>query len=166
MKLRFRLRSLLLIVGLFALVCWAYWIGWPWWQEYKLVSALKQLKAGVRGDEIMQLVTSPPFAQFRLGQLAGKPSGVIMFTVRRGFYFVLLTYPDRNCLPQAPCETVNVYHLPPVPSEYQISDGNSYRSLAEDYVHTFTLTLAYQATAPKFPYPYELIHADPLEAAK
>ena len=54
-RYRFSIRSLLLVVGLCAFACWAYWFGWPWWQEYRFESRLKTLKAGVTVSEVMRI---------------------------------------------------------------------------------------------------------------
>ncbi len=42
---RFGLRTLFVVVALAAVGSWAYWIGWPWWMNYR---EQKQFEAAVR----------------------------------------------------------------------------------------------------------------------
>jgi hypothetical protein len=168
-RLRFRLRSLLLIVVLFAMACWAYWIGWPWWQEYRLVSALKQLKAGVTVDEVKQLWNGGSRSIAMSDSTHKGMVCITVFALHNERYCIYYTFPkiENGVIRKSQSGGVNVFRLPKVPSEYRtqhLAAGGMDRETS--YVYEFLAFISGQPTAYGFPYQYELIHADPPDVAK
>jgi hypothetical protein len=60
----FSLRSLLLLVFLLAVLCCAYWVGWPWWvgskDQQQFIASVKQVKAGQTLGELEQSLVMFP----------------------------------------------------------------------------------------------------------
>jgi hypothetical protein len=126
MKIRFRLRSLLLIVGLFALACWAYWIGWPWWnshqQKMRFVDAVLQLQNGIPRYTAEKLVT------FEVKHAVWIGGGIDKATEGRlishiwpdAIYccYLVCTAEDLHGNPPSRVLRIELYRLPPVPSQY------------------------------------------------
>lgn len=155
---RFTLRTLLLIVAAAAVLCWAYWVGWPRWQVYRLESALRQLKAGVTANEVMQLRTGGRKTTFIYDKTQTGMVGLTDFVLPNWICCVYYRFPNKGSGPMASWRSasIKVLRLPRVPSDYlqSVSDRES------SYVTGF---MAYLAGYRTIPYNYELIHSDPVE---
>jgi hypothetical protein len=162
-RFRFSLRTLLVFVALCTVASWAYWIGWPWWQMYRFESALRHLRAGASTYDVMQLGRPSRGTQYQ-GGYNGNAYGMTTFVVPSGLYCVYFTYVNPNGgMLQRPCNTVSVYHLPPVPADYQPNGVNDKQDRVDEFASEF-MNFISNRTPPKFPYKYELIHIDPPDA--
>ena len=159
MRLRFNLRSLLILVALSAFACWAYWIGWPWWEQVRFESALRQLKAGATAYDVMQLRknSSSDFT----GDAFGNSIGMTTFVVPDGIYCAYFLYPHQSGgMLQRPSTSVSVFRLPRVPPGYGYGPDRENK-----YIRDFLSVISNHSVNDPL-LKYELIHADPPQAAK
>src|SRR5215831_2879245 len=132
MKLRFRLRSLLLIVGLFALACWAYWIGWPWWQlhleQADFEASIRQIKAGSSQEAARKLVRSKTAVKIIVEPGENAAGELVSYEVYcwKNAYYCICYVPGTVVSQDAysvPCRRIEVYRLSPPPPDYRSPEG-------------------------------------------
>ena len=125
---RFSLRALLVLVTRAAVASWGYWIGWPWWENYRLHQeferSAKEIKINMTvGDAIDQMghkVGEVSHEHYR--QLNGKE---IFFSRYRWpdseycIYYVI-GKTSGNSPYQGTISSVEVFRLPP--RSYQGND--------------------------------------------
>jgi hypothetical protein len=127
--LRFSLRKLLLVVTLAALASWGYWIGWPGlvanWQQHVFEHSVASLHVGVRvRDTNEETFPFPPHKGDgewgSLFDINGDRIWVGQYSLTNGVYFVCLKCPKgfQGEDYEAPSTRVEVFRLPPVPSNY------------------------------------------------
>jgi hypothetical protein len=186
MKLRFSLRTLLIFVAGIGAICWAYWVGWPWWQiqrerreiqreQARFVESLENLKAGM---SILQAKTIPQYSEYShckvlwmdLGERdALQPCSVGLYIWPDAFYLV-------HCVPTwksgasqfddtRKCLRIEVFKSPAVPPDYRSRGGADFRSKygrePEYSYESDLLDIVLHGTPNETGIKYELIYADP-----
>jgi hypothetical protein len=179
---RFSLRTLMILVTVAAIGTWGYLEGWPrlvvYWQERQFESGARQLKVGSVPLTGMQLVPgkNPHGTTYSSSARAGRLVGVTSYVWPNAVYCIYYVFPNgySGGMMQAPCESVEVFRLPPVPQGYMgRTDAGREREHQEDgkpggdaaqieaYLTDF-LTVISGDRQDKHRMQYELIHADPL----
>src|SRR5215471_20452069 len=161
-RLRFRLRSLLFIVGLFALACWAYWVGWPLWEDIRFESKLKGLKAGVTAHDVWVRSQGPCGYNFALDPDGRTIGGVMTLLRPNRIYFVHYTLPvETGDHLETPCTSLSVFRFEQIPAYFQQEGDRSASEFSESLLKSLQRPTEYQ-----IPDKYELIPADPVDAAQ
>jgi hypothetical protein len=177
---RFSLRTLMTLVTVAAIGTWGYLEGWPrlvvYWQERQFESGARQLKVGSVPLTGMQLVPGKnPVSTTYTSNGEGRLIGMTKYVWPNAVYCIYYVFPGgySGGMMQAPCESVEVFRLPPVPLGYMArteagrerahqDDGKSGGEAAqmEAYLTDF-LTVISSDRQDKHGLQYELIHADP-----
>ena len=163
-RFQFRLRSLFTIIGICAVVCWAYWTGWPslraHFEQSHFALAAKRLKPGMTQDEIeSQLVseglncsdvpTTEWVGDWGFFRRDGRWFGVLGYDFKSATFYVRYAYPRNAERPRGPVELVEIYRTGPTMPHY--SDRQR---------------LAWGKETDTGGLKFELIYADPPEPAK
>jgi hypothetical protein len=121
---QFRMRTLLVFVLVGGVLCWGYWIGWPWWVAYRqrsaFESAVKLLKAGGAISTVSRRLSPsgdipiafPPPKQ-------GHEFAMSSFELPGATYCVLFTLEHETETVSFTCTQLKVYRLPPMPPGYK-----------------------------------------------
>ena len=124
-RLRFSLRTLLVLVAACAVGTWFYLTGWPWlvscWEQYRLERAVRQLKVGTTTyDEWMLLPEGPRRGTEYTANSDRILTGTTRYFLKNAVYFVHLRYPQgfQGGMMQCRSTSVEVFRLPPVPLGY------------------------------------------------
>ena len=122
---RFSLRTLMILVTVAALGSWVYLEGWPrlviFWQERQFESGARQLKVGSVPLTGMQLVPGKnPVSTTYTSSGEGRLIGLTKYVWPNAVYCIYYVFPNgySGGMMQAPCESVEVFRLPPVPLGY------------------------------------------------
>jgi hypothetical protein len=168
MKLRFSLRTLLVLVTICAVASWVYWIGWPWWRDHRqqsrFVDAARQLKVGMMAGESEHLrdFESKFAAGVRLDIDQNIEGGLICHywpDTAYCFYWVQAKQDFHGWPLNPPMQRIELYRLPPVPRGYR-STWLPATNPTLDYEFDFLRFLnGDRNNNPGFK--YELIYADP-----
>lgn len=181
MKLRrFSLRMLFIAVALAAIASWASWKAWPLWVEWReqkdFESSTRQIKAGMTRNQWSNLVAWNSSARpaslrwdaqhVRIG-LAWVVWENAIYCI---FYRMGTTIPGNDY--DAPCSSIEVFRLSPVPTSYQPFSSNGKIMMGSPLAKKFPndMFLAYLADFQEFlsgdrkeshGFNYELIYSDP-----
>src|SRR5262249_52776819 len=124
-RLRFSLRTLLLLVAACAVATWFHLTGWPWlvacWQQVRFERAIRQLKVGA--TTYFERTSLPQAGHVTTTYTAddfGTPTGTTRYSLTNAVYFVHLRYPRdyQGGMFQCASTNVEVFRLPPVPPSY------------------------------------------------
>jgi hypothetical protein len=144
------------MIAVVAIICWGYWIGWPWWERYRFESVLCNLKAGVTQSEVAQT-----WNDGKTFFLTDERLNTMITTIPRpnGLYCVYPIFYEgdwNGAIFNRPCARVEVFRLTQLPL-FNSSIGNREVDLAGDFLNS----LSDPKGDKPFPYKYELIYADP-----
>jgi hypothetical protein len=126
---RFTLRTLLISVAAFAVVCWI-WVSWPTWrfhfiearEQSELVEAIKTLKIGDVPYDALQHFPWPGGEEYYYSaETSGHSVEFSTFnwsTVTYCLYFRLASPPGDGAM-QDRCTSVEAFRVPTVPSDYR-----------------------------------------------
>jgi len=157
MKLRFSLRTLLMLVTLCAVACWAYWIGWPWWLLYqeqsRLLAAARTLKPGTAWYVHLPNGTSRG-CQLSIGEFPNNQ--LDMFSWPNVTYYILYEHENGPDGTIAKYKKIEVFKAPPPPPESKKWTLGDYGDYAREF---FLMIGGDRKHNPGFK--YELIYADP-----
>jgi hypothetical protein len=121
-RLRFSLRTLLLLVAACAVATWVYVIGWPWLEQVRFERAVRQLKVGCTAYDACSVL--PPtrgvtttFSANARDQLAG----LSRYPLSKNVYFIHYEYREdyAGSLMKCPSLSVAVFRLPHAPAGYK-----------------------------------------------
>jgi len=177
MKFRFSLRTLLILVTLCAVACWAYWIGWPWWQiqreQARFVASVKNLKAGVT-------YSHPPWNMVESGSHckviatdvavandAVPPSSARIYIWPNAVYLIRCIaedwksggVPPQVGAARSPCIKIEVFKSFPPPPDYRSKWGADYS--AKYGCESDLAAIVMEGKPNDNGFKYELIYADP-----
>jgi len=125
-RLRFSLRTLLLLVAACAVGTWFYLTGWPWlvayWQQIRFERAVKQLRVGTTALATWnQLPHAEHFTCSYVANVDRVLTGTSRYALTNATYFVHFKYPVgyQGTMMDAPSTSVEIFRLPPAPPNYK-----------------------------------------------
>jgi hypothetical protein len=136
-QFRFSLRTLILAITAGAVLCWAYWFGWPWWKnrEYRLfLESAKTLKVGMTEEQASQLIQGVDRSRVFNSIMYSSPESITPHKPTKTVFYVwddriycvyyMADYRAGGGLGSlfdwtSPCDSIEVFRLAPRPVNYQ-----------------------------------------------
>jgi hypothetical protein len=109
---RFSLRTLLIFVAVFAVASWGYFIGWPWYQQLRFETTVRQLKVGmpeVRAYELLAFKFPPDAGVGNAIDIKRDGTVIRRFWPNVTYYLYLVNTRYKHKLLQ-----IELYKLPPM----------------------------------------------------
>ncbi|WP_152100980.1 hypothetical protein [Lacipirellula parvula] len=134
-RIRFSLKSLLVVFTAVAVLAWFYWTGRFLWQEAKLEHSVKQLKCGQTFEDAITVCGQNHVALLSAARgPQGELYGWIRFQWPNATYLLVagLNPSADGTLDSCEITSIRLYRLPPAPHDYMPQTDRGRRQAAFD----------------------------------
>jgi hypothetical protein len=170
-RFRFGLRTLLVVVTLAAVASWGYWIGWPWWADYRLrvriEGAVRQLKIGSTIDEASAILDYDEAGSWQNYHNSINFAWIRYHSLNYEYfvYFVFQDKPFEVASSARPCRSVEAFRCARMPPDYtprtqRVRDDTSTQAQLNRFGFNNDF-VEFAASGQRESAQYELIYSDP-----